>query len=105
MVFTCAPGIGNMTVSHRGALKINILRIWCNDLGTDGANDLQHLVIIVHGILEVMRGIVIFLLIPVIHLLQPDDLLHRRVSKVEPEILVVSIEICHWCFFLRSDCC
>ena len=105
MVLTCAPGIGNMTVSHSGALMINILRIGSNDLGTDGADDLQNPVIVVHGILEVMRGIVIFLPLPVIHLLQPDDLLHRRVLQVEPEVLVVSIEICHCCFFLRSDCC
>ncbi len=103
MILPGSAGINDMTVSDSRPFMIDILCIGGDHLGTDGPDDLQHPVIVVHGILKIMRCIIILIPVPVIHLLQPDDLFHRRVCKVEPQVTVVGIEICHWCgyFLLR----
>ena len=61
---------------------VYILGIACDDFTAKVADDFEHLVVVVHSVLEIKRSVVIFFCISIAALLELDNLLHQRMRKM-----------------------
>ncbi len=84
-----------MSVDYLGTLVVYILGIGGDDVAADFAYDVEHSLIVVHGILKVEGRVVIFLGIGIVTLLERNNLLHQRMGQMMLEVGIVCIEISH----------
>ena len=74
---------------------VHLLGIGCDGVGAYLAHDLHHLVVRVDGVLNVAGSIIIYAAVLEILFLQLHNLPHQRMGKLELQITVVCIKVCH----------
>ena len=86
------------TVYEVRTLKVDILRVRLDDVGSDVAGNLKHTLIVLDSVLEIDGRILKFIFVGVVALLEFNDALHFRVIKIEIVLRMVCIIVSHFCF-------
>ncbi len=74
---------------------IHILCVLGDDVAADLTHDIEHAVIAVHSVLEILWCVVEFVRIGEVSLLELHNLPHHRMIEVKFQSLVICIEISH----------
>ena len=90
-----ALGIYHAAILHAGTVVIHILCVLGDDVAADLTDDIEHAVIAVHSVLEILWCVVEFVRIGEVSLLELHNLLHHRMIEVKFQSLVICIEISH----------
>ena len=88
------------TVYKVRTLKVDILRVRLDDVGSDVAGNLKHTLIVLDSVLEINGRILKFIFVGVVALLEFNDALHFRVIKIEIVLRMVCIIVSH--YFLKN---
>ena len=78
------------------SLSIDLLSIRSHHVGSDVTHNVERAVVVVHGILKVLRGIVVLVLIFETTFLELNDAFHELMLHVELNLGIVSIYISHF---------
>ena len=78
-----------MVVDDARTLVVDPLGVGRDDLAAHLAGDFEHAAVGIHGVVEILRSIVVEVLLGETALLELHDLAHRGMLEVELQILVI----------------
>ena len=88
-------GIDHTSVLKVWTLEVNILRVRSDDVGSYVASDVENLLVVLDGVVEVNGCVLKLVFVGEALFLQLDDALHQRMIQVKRYFRVVTIIVCH----------
>lgn len=96
-----AGSVGDTAVGHCRTVVVHVGGVVGDGGAAKLAHNLEHAVVVVHGVVVVERRVVKLLRIGEVALFQSHDLAHQGMLEVKFKIGIVSIEISHGCAYLE----
>ena len=94
-VLECFGSIDHASVHEVWSFKVNILGILFNDVCSDVACNLEHLLVVLNSVVKIHGSIRILLFVSKVALLQFYDAFHFRMIQIEFKLRMVGIIVCH----------
>ena len=88
--------IGYPSVLAYRTVCVHLLCICSKDVTANLADDIHHAVIGIYSVCKILRSVVILSVVCIIVLFEFHDPLHHRMGKLELEVLVIFVKICHF---------
>ncbi len=95
VVLLRAACVNHTVVYHRRSLVVDTLGVGSDNVAAYHAQNAQHLIVAVYGILVVDRSIIVLAAILEVSLAKRNYLLHQRMRKMILEILIILEKISH----------